>query len=361
MRSYNAAAMEGSLLETVGADIVAIISPVSICMLLVVLLVRVLNPHGSDSAISSVAMLVYDEKPSDSAGAKFGGALLNALVFVVIVTVVTFMLVALFYFRCTRFLKAYMGLSAFTVLAYMGGALGVMLVQAWSIPVDVVTFCWVLFNFSVVGVLAVFFCKMPILFTQGYLVLIGMLVAFWFTMLPEWTTWTLLMAMALYDVLAVLVPGGPLNMLVELAIARDEDIPALIYESRPSTSSRVVASRSAEFSSEAAPEAPSGRQARRWSKRRTSAGAALTERQRQSIITRLKSAFASAPAREEMPALGSADFENSELGLPSQGGRGLQAGPYRSDRVASPGGGPPGHGEIAYSVAEMAASSSLVL
>ncbi|GMH02301.1 hypothetical protein Nepgr_004140 [Nepenthes gracilis] len=39
--------------------------------------------------------------------------------------------------------------------------------------------------------------------------------------------------MALYDLAAVLLPGGPLRLLVELAISRDEEIPALVYEARP--------------------------------------------------------------------------------------------------------------------------------
>lgn len=76
---------------------------------------------------------------------------------------------------------------------------------------------------------------MLIIFTQGYLVLIGMLVAFWFTMIPEWTSWVLLVAMVVYDVIVVLIAGGPLKILVELAISRDEEIPDLIYETRPVT------------------------------------------------------------------------------------------------------------------------------
>jgi len=75
--------------------------------------------------------------------------------------------------------------------------------------------------------------KMAIFVTQGYLVVIGILIAYSFTMLPEWTTWALLVAMALYDVAAVLLPIGPLRILVELAISRDEEIPALVYEARP--------------------------------------------------------------------------------------------------------------------------------
>ncbi|CAI9786803.1 unnamed protein product [Fraxinus pennsylvanica] len=45
-------------------------------------------------------------------------------------------------------------------------------------------------------------------------------------------TWVLLIAIALYDLAAVLLPSGALRLLVELAISRDEDIPALVYEAR---------------------------------------------------------------------------------------------------------------------------------
>lgn len=81
--------------------------------------------------------------------------------------------------------------------------------------------------------MAVFMSKMAIVVTQGYLVIDGILVAYAFTLLPEWTTWTMLIAMALYDLAAVLLPVGPLRILVELAISRDEEIPALVYEARP--------------------------------------------------------------------------------------------------------------------------------
>ncbi|KAI3902983.1 hypothetical protein MKW92_009102 [Papaver armeniacum] len=214
---------------------VRIITPVSICMFLVVLLVTILNndTSSSQSSISSIATIAYNEDTSDSDWDKFKGALLNSLVFVAMITIATFLLVLMFYFRFTKFLKYYMGFSAFMVLGFMGGDITLLLVKKFRIPIDSITFLFVLFNFSVVGVMAVFMSNMAILITQGYLVVIGMFVAYWFTMLPEWTTWALLIALALYDLAAVLLPGGPLRLLLELAISRDEDIPALVYEARP--------------------------------------------------------------------------------------------------------------------------------
>ncbi|KAB2609459.1 presenilin-like protein [Pyrus ussuriensis x Pyrus communis] len=226
-----------TVLESLGEELIRIITPVSVCMLLVVLLVTVLIDDASSSSetVTSIATIAYDETVSDSSWDKFVGALLNSLVFVVVVTVVTFVLVLLFYLRCTRFLKIYMGFSSFVVLGFMGGEIALFLIQDFNVPVDSITFVLVLFNFAVVGVLAVFMSKMAIFVTQGYLVVIGMLVAYWFTLLPEWTTWVLLVAMALYDLAAVLLPVGPLRLLVELAISRDEEIPALVNEARPVT------------------------------------------------------------------------------------------------------------------------------
>ncbi|KAI3761281.1 hypothetical protein L1987_51693 [Smallanthus sonchifolius] len=223
-----------SLLHTLGEEIIRIITPVSICMFSVVILVSVLNTNPSNSSsISTIATIAYNESSSDSEWDKFKGALLNSLVFVAVVTAVTFLLVLLFYFRCTSFLKYYMGFSAFLVLGFMGGEIAIFLIEVFRIKIDCFTFVLLLFNFTIVGVFAIFMSQIPIFVTQSYMVVIGVLTAYWFTMLPEWTTWVLLVAMALYDLAAVLLPGGPLRLLVELAISRDEDIPALVYEARP--------------------------------------------------------------------------------------------------------------------------------
>jgi presenilin 1 len=235
--------MESSILESIGLEIVGVMSPVSICMFLVVLIVYSLssaNPFSSSTSsappIRTAANLVYLETSSDSAAQKLEGALLNALVFVILIALVTFLLVVLYYYNFTNFLKNYMRFSAFFVLATMGGSIFLSIIQHFSIPVDSITCFLLLFNFTVVGVLSVFSGGIPIFLRQVYMVSLGIIVAAWFTKLPEWTTWVLLVALAVYDLAAVLAPGGPLKLLVELASTRDEELPALVYEARPTVS-----------------------------------------------------------------------------------------------------------------------------
>ncbi|KAL7225687.1 hypothetical protein ACSBR1_020944 [Camellia fascicularis] len=231
--------MDGSILESIGLEIIGVMAPVSICMLLVVLLVYSLSSSSSSSAaapIRTAANLVYLETPSDSATQKLEGALLNALVFVIIISIVTFLLVLLYYYNFTNFLKNYTRFSAFFVLAAMGGSIFLSIIQHFSIPIDSITCFVLLLNFTVVGVLSVFSRAVPIFLKQGFMVALGIIVAAWFTNLPEWTTWVLLIALALYDLVAVLAPGGPLKILVELASSRDEELPALVYEARPTVS-----------------------------------------------------------------------------------------------------------------------------
>lgn len=72
----------------------------------------------------------------------------------------------------------------------------------------------------------------PTVFNQFYLVAISCMVAWWLTRLPDWTILMLLIAVSLYDVVAVLTPKGPLKLLVEEAQKRDEPLPGLLYEGK---------------------------------------------------------------------------------------------------------------------------------
>lgn len=223
------------LLDGFGKEIASIIFPVTICMAATVYLVRQLGQGGAlDAQAVTIATAYYKEKPEDSDGVKFEGALLNALIFVVVIGAMTFVLAGLYWLRCYKFIYGYMAFSVFSIFFVMGGTLFWELFQSWNLQVNIPVFVVLLAIFAIVGVLTLFFMRMPTLVKQAYVITVGVITAYWFTKIPEWTTWIVLLSMALYDICAVLIPGGPLRMLVHLAQERDEPLPALVYESGPS-------------------------------------------------------------------------------------------------------------------------------
>ncbi|WIA21037.1 hypothetical protein OEZ85_005365 [Tetradesmus obliquus] len=209
-------------------------APVSICMAITVLLVKALNPEGTaDTTTVAIATLAYQEQDTDSAGQKLGGALLNAIIFMAVIAGMTFVLFLLFKWGCYKLIYGYMGFAMLNIFFFFTGALVLQLLRLIGLHMDLFSLAFLLFNFSVLGILSLFVMPVPLLLKQSYTVWVGICVAYIFTHIPEWTSWVLLVIMALYDLAAVLLPGGPLKILVELAIERQQELPALIYESRP--------------------------------------------------------------------------------------------------------------------------------
>lgn len=89
-----------------------------------------------------------------------------------------------------------------------------------------------LINFAVGGVTAIFWGNAPIRVTQGYLVIISVIISYLLSFFPEWTSWTLMVGLSFYDMFAVLTPYGPLKCLVEMAMEKGDPIPGLIYEAK---------------------------------------------------------------------------------------------------------------------------------
>ncbi|CAN6323331.1 unnamed protein product [Urochloa humidicola] len=224
-----------TVLDSLGEDITRIVYPVSACMLLVVLLVSLLSSPDSPSPLTaSIAAATGGGVSGGGGGDDIPTALITALTFVVAVTAATFLLALLFYLRCTPCLRAYLGFSALAVLLVLGGQVALLLLTRLRLPLDAVSFALLLPNAAgALALAALAPASVPIALHQAALVAVAVLTAFWFTLLPEWTTWALLVAMAVYDLAAVLLPGGPLRVLLELAIERNEEIPALVYEARP--------------------------------------------------------------------------------------------------------------------------------
>eukprot|EP01059_Diplonema_ambulator_P031246 TRINITY_DN5680_c0_g1_i1.p1 TRINITY_DN5680_c0_g1~~TRINITY_DN5680_c0_g1_i1.p1 ORF type:complete len:441 (+),score=82.16 TRINITY_DN5680_c0_g1_i1:397-1719(+) len=208
----------------------ALLIPVSITMLVVVWAVTNFTPI-SQVTESQPIMLVYSESKGDSSTKKFSGAVLNAIIIVGFFVVVTSIMVVLYKYNCMKIIAAWLITSSAMILYIMGWIWFDLFCTKYQIPYDTLTCLIIMFNFGTVGVMCIYFRGHPKM-TQAYLVATSAIMAWFLTRLPEWTTWVLLAAIALYDVFAVLSPKGPLKALVEESQKRDQAIPGLIYESK---------------------------------------------------------------------------------------------------------------------------------
>eukprot|EP00980_Cylindrotheca_fusiformis_P001538 scaffold350_cov133-Cylindrotheca_fusiformis.AAC.9 len=213
----------------------AIIVPVTITMVLAALAVVHIN---TDETIEqgaqqmAQAYQIWKINSSSSVGENIGLALANGLVMVTAICLMTFVIVLLYRFECMKCLIGYMMLCSTTLLGFLGGHLYWVAIQIYRLPVDKLSYFLFLWNFAAVGVLAIFFGKgISKGVSQGYLIATSVILAWHLDYFDEYTTWTLLFMLALYDLCAVLTPCGPLKALVTL-MSRDNapEMPGLLYE-----------------------------------------------------------------------------------------------------------------------------------
>ncbi|ETK79835.1 hypothetical protein, variant 8 [Phytophthora nicotianae CJ01A1] len=121
--------------------------------------------------------------------------------------------------------------SSAMLLGMLGGNMLVIVIAKFEIPIDVFTLLFAMYNFSVVGVLSIFYQKgTPMWLTQTYLVATSVIMAWQLGQFPEWSTWALVIVLAFYDLCAVLTPCGPLKWLVNLVQQEGRPLPGLLYE-----------------------------------------------------------------------------------------------------------------------------------
>lgn len=229
----------------------AIAKPVTLTMILSALVVVLVNDsatqEGNEAAMASAYQYFSVNDVGQSSGQNLANSLANALIIVSVICAMTFMIVLLYRMKFMKCLIGYMIFCSGTLLGILGGNVLQTAVQVYHIPVDKGTFYLFIYNFCIVGVLAVFFGQgIPTFVTQGYLIATSVILAWHLSFFDNWTAWTLLLMLALYDLCAVLTPCGPLKFLVEaMSQEGSPEMPGLLFEAelppeakRPGGSSR---------------------------------------------------------------------------------------------------------------------------
>lgn len=212
-----------------GRRVSALFVPVFICMLFVAWSATNLSTLLMEENMRSF-FAFFDEHKHDTISRKLGVSLINALITVAVVTAMTFLIFLLYKYRCIKILIGLLVFSTASTLFFVMWIWLDLFCIRFQIPYDFITAAFLLWNIGVVGLISIFYYSHPMLL-QIYLVVVSIIAGWSLSFLPEWTTWLILIFIALYDVVAVLCPWGPLRMLIEMSQQRNETIPGLLYSS----------------------------------------------------------------------------------------------------------------------------------
>lgn len=224
--------------DIVSERIVQIILPVTICALYCSVLIRILSwnltptePNLLDSTWRQFGLRVGGDSSEPSVATDY---LIVVSVFIVLIIVVTLVILFIFYMRWQQCLLYYFYVPSIIILAIVTPAFLRSVLQSLNcFAVDIFTTLIFIWNFTVLGMIAIFgiYVSTPLYLQQFYLIHNSALLAvLTIHALPGWAPWVLLSFLVLWDLFAVLAPCGPLKLIISLAEEEGiVEMPGLIY------------------------------------------------------------------------------------------------------------------------------------
>ena len=210
-------------------SMVKLIIPVTLCMAVVTASMLAITSFGT----AQQGYLVYTpfhENGNESSGQKLGEAFVNVIIILVVVVVMTVVLVCLFKYRCYKAGDRLAGRclcarSRLVLHLLHGQGLADLqhshgLGNGFADQLELRRSGHLRYPLARTAACAT---SVPGCYVRVHR-------SDFIQFLPPWTGWVLLALIAVYDLVAVLTPCGPLKKLVELAQERDEPLlPSLVY------------------------------------------------------------------------------------------------------------------------------------
>ncbi|KAJ9438571.1 Presenilin-A [Diplonema papillatum] len=185
------------------SDMARILLGVGVALALEIWCVVELGKVAPDESETVGRALVMVENSTGDAGARTEAAAVNAIAVGAVFVAMAALLLGLHRGRCYKVLNAWLCATTLLILSFLGWFIFDLACASQQIPYDTVTCGVILWNFGAVGVVSLNLGAGHPVVRRGYLIATAVIVSWFLTRLPEWTTWGLLGLMAAYDCYAV--------------------------------------------------------------------------------------------------------------------------------------------------------------
>lgn len=151
-----------------------------------------------------------------------------ALIIIGVLAAATCLLVLLVYYNCMKILYVYLFLTVVCVFSLLNTSILSMIVAELNIPIDWITLALFVYNILIVAVMSMFWIA-PDMVKQGATIYqCVIMILYVLKIAPEWIAWALLPLLAIWDMIAVLLPFGPLYLLINLFQKRHIEVPPMM-------------------------------------------------------------------------------------------------------------------------------------
>ncbi|CEF63639.1 Presenilin homolog [Strongyloides ratti] len=214
--------------------------PITICIVCALIIEKYLEPFSNVVSLINVIMYGTVESITKAKASQYNGSMdsipsitkmiIIAVCFIGFVVIMTSLLVFLYVKGYRKWIEYFFWVQLFVSFMVTETKIIASIFTYFEKPIDDVLIILISTTFSIIGVFSINGFG-PRKLRQFFHITLGVNISLLLvSMLPEWITWLILLLISIWDLVAVLWKKGPLNILVNTANDRNEEIfNALVY------------------------------------------------------------------------------------------------------------------------------------
>lgn len=151
-----------------------------------------------------------------------------SLIIIGIIALATCLLVLFVYYNCIKFLYIYLFFTLICVFSLLNLSIFSMIIAQLNSSIDWLTILIFIYNILILAIISMFWYSPNIIKQIITIYQCIIMILYVLKIAPEWIAWILLPLLALWDMIAVLLPFGPLYLLINLFQKRQLEVPSMM-------------------------------------------------------------------------------------------------------------------------------------